>query len=162
MQIKLPEPFDAILKPLFDALPIDQSMGHLLPDSSNTAHSPMVAELIAKPEIAAQPPLVSGLWLYVDELDKSHTVSQSIEDPTGSFWHGIMHRREGDFSNSHYWFRKVDAHPAFGRISDDYDPHTFIDEAEKAHQASQSADNLVVLQRREWMGLFEWCAEQAT
>src|SRR4051812_40242009 len=48
--------------------------------------------------------LLAGLWLYFDWLDESHRVSQSIDTPTGSFWHAIMHRREGDFSNSKYWY----------------------------------------------------------
>jgi hypothetical protein len=48
---------------------------------------------------------MSGLWLLAGDLDRSHTISQGIGSAEGSFWHGIMHRREGDFSNSKYWFR---------------------------------------------------------
>jgi len=50
---------------------------------------------------------LSGVWLMHDFLDESHTISQGIATSSGSFWHGIMHRREGDFSNAKYWFRKV-------------------------------------------------------
>src|SRR3972149_251074 len=39
---------------------------------------------------------LAGAWLLYDYLDNSHTISQSIKTHTGSFWHGIMHRREGD------------------------------------------------------------------
>jgi hypothetical protein len=53
----------------------------------------------------------AGLWLLAGELDRSHSVSQSIGDRDGSFWHGIMHRREGDFSNAKYWFRQAMRHP---------------------------------------------------
>ena len=49
----------------------------------------------------------SGLWLLAGELDRSHTISQSFESADGSYWHGIMHRREGDYGNSKYWFRRV-------------------------------------------------------
>ena len=42
---------------------------------------------------------LSGLWLRFDFLDRSHTISQDIHTSTGSFWHGIMHRREPDWSN---------------------------------------------------------------
>ncbi|REJ64535.1 MAG: hypothetical protein DWQ31_21665 [Planctomycetota bacterium] len=55
----------------------------------------------------------SGLWLVHNFLDRSHELSQTIKNPTGSFWHGIMHRREGDFSNAKYWFRQVGDHPIF-------------------------------------------------
>jgi hypothetical protein len=55
----------------------------------------------------------SGLLLWNDALDVSHTISQDIESKTGSYWHGIMHRREPDYSNAKYWFGRVGVHPTF-------------------------------------------------
>ena len=55
----------------------------------------------------------SGLLLWNDALDASHTISQGIESGTGSYWHSIMHRREPDYSNAKYWFRRVGVHPTF-------------------------------------------------
>lgn len=55
----------------------------------------------------------SGLLLWNDALDDSHAISQSIGGATGSYWHGIMHRREPDYSNSKYWFARVGSHPIF-------------------------------------------------
>ncbi|MXY48835.1 MAG: hypothetical protein F4Y38_05980 [Gemmatimonadetes bacterium] len=52
----------------------------------------------------------SALWLYHDFLVTSHTISQQITTPTGSYWHGIMHRREPDYPNGKYWFGRVGAH----------------------------------------------------
>ncbi len=59
---------------------------------------------------------LSGIWLLFNYLEESHTISQSIGTTTGSFWHGIMHRREGDFFNSKYWFRRVGEHPIFPEL----------------------------------------------
>ena len=75
---------------------------------------------------------LSGLWLLAGDLDRSHSISQEISSPDGSFWHGIMHRREGDFGNAKYWFRKVGAHPVLDQLSKlsdgDYaDPFDFVD-----------------------------------
>ena len=55
----------------------------------------------------------SGLLLWNDALDESHTISQGLMDQTGSYWHGIMHRREPDYPNSKYWFGRVGTHPIF-------------------------------------------------
>src|SRR4051812_2057123 len=61
---------------------------------------------------------IAGVWLLHDFLDKSHNVSQRIYTPEGSFWHAIMHRREGDFSNSKYWYGHVGNHPIFTALAE--------------------------------------------
>jgi hypothetical protein len=53
----------------------------------------------------------AGLHLLNESLDQSHHIAQEITTPTGSFWHGLMHRMEGDFSNAKYWFADVRHHP---------------------------------------------------
>ncbi len=58
----------------------------------------------------------SGLLLWNDALNASHNISQGLENQTGSYWHGIMHRREPDYSNSKYWFGRVGAHPIFPQL----------------------------------------------
>lgn len=126
----------------------------------------------------------AGLWLYHDFLDRSHKISQDIETREGSFWHAIMHRREGDFSNSKYWLRRVGRHPVFPALAHaahalesdaialgapalfaaeaDWDPFRFVDlcqaaSAKTAHERSV----LVWVQRREWELLFDYCFGKA-
>jgi len=58
----------------------------------------------------------AGLHLLNESLDASHTISQQLHNPTGSYWHAIMHRMEGDYSNSKYWFRQGGTHPVNERL----------------------------------------------
>lgn len=59
----------------------------------------------------------SLILLWHDQLDASHTISQGIENPDGSLVHAIMHRREPDYWNSKYWWRRVGKHPCFPKIA---------------------------------------------
>lgn len=129
--------------------------------------------------------LLSGLWLWHDWLDSSHTLSQSIHTPTGSFWHAIMHRREGDFSNAKYWYARCANHPVLRSmvpyandilsplpadksllrlVRESWDPNAFVDLAEQVE--GQPGDSryqaAVMLQKLEWRLLFDHCMRAAT
>jgi hypothetical protein len=60
----------------------------------------------------------AGLWLLAGELDRSHEISQGIDSPLGAYWHGIMHRREGDYGNAKYWFKRVGNHQVFNELAE--------------------------------------------
>jgi hypothetical protein len=53
---------------------------------------------------------LSGLWLLHGFLDQSHQISQGLPSQDGSYWHGLMHRAEGDYGNAKYWFRQTGTH----------------------------------------------------
>jgi hypothetical protein len=101
---------------------------------------------------------LAGVWLRFDFLDESHRISQSIETPSGSFWHAIMHRREGDFDNAKYWFRRMGRHPVLEQLAPGWDPFTFVDRCRSALEGATS-DSAACreLQRREWELLFDFC-----
>jgi hypothetical protein len=153
--MNLPEEIAAACKPLFDTLPLDGAMPQLV--GSYPKHTELVEEVLRHPALAGRPELAAALWLYVDDLERSHVISQGIFDATGSYWHGIMHRREGDFSNSHYWFRQTGPHP-FRAAHPEMEPAAFVDRVAAARGADPP--ELVEQQRTEWAELFAWCAEK--
>jgi hypothetical protein len=126
---------------------------------------------------------IAGVWLLYDFLDESHTISQGIDTPSGSFWHGIMHRREGDFSNAKYWFRRVGEHAVFGALgeraaalaaeqhgtaaadalaSGDWDPFKFVDLCQSAVRGQRAAEPPCrAVQQAEWELLFDHCYRSA-
>ncbi len=53
----------------------------------------------------------AGLLLRAERFEDSHSICQEIKSREGSYWHGILHRREPDAPNARYWFQRVGSHP---------------------------------------------------
>jgi hypothetical protein len=164
-------------------------LGRSTPDESRRAAlAALRPESLVEPEKPADRPMtlacLAGLWLAHDFLDESHKISQDIETPTGSFWHGIMHRREGDFENAKYWFRRVRQHPIFddlrlhaarlareaGKVPEaaylldqaEWDPFKFVDLCRVAVDGPEPLRTLCMkVQNSEWELLFAYCYEKA-
>ena len=71
----------------------------------------------AKLPAALHAPVRSAALFWHDYLDESHAISQEIHTADGSFLHGIMHRREPDYSNAKYWFRRAGGHACFADLA---------------------------------------------
>ena len=53
------------------------------------------------------------LLLWHDHFEPAHAIAQDIASADGSLLHAILHRREPDYSNAAYWFRRVGRHGSF-------------------------------------------------
>jgi hypothetical protein len=105
---------------------------------------------------------LAGLWLRANDLEASHHISQELATPEGSFWHAIVHRREGDYGNAKYWLRRVGRHPVFETLGSAWDPFVFVDQVEACVvRSTGDSERLRELQMREWTLLFDHCWTQA-
>jgi hypothetical protein len=179
----MPHPFDpSAYGPAVAELLGEDRTSPLGPGTPNRAARPKLAALTAEsllaPRAVADADMaracLAGLWLYHDFLDESHTISQDVGTATGSYWHGILHRREPDAGNAGYWFRRVGEHPVFVPLAEEaralglqlrsgrWDPFAFIDLCEKHRdRGTPEEDTLRRVQRREWELLFDWCHRHA-
>jgi hypothetical protein len=111
---------------------------------------------------------LSGLFLYFSCLKEAHDLLHHFDTVEGAYWHGIMHRMEGDAYNAGYWFRRIGEHPVFPALARKagelgyangraWDPLAFIRFCE-ASSRTKDEDLARRVQLAEWQLLFDYCA----
>jgi hypothetical protein len=126
--------------------------------------------------------LRAGLLVWNDDIHAAHKIVQDVPDATGSFWHAIIHRREGDASNSRYWWARTGEHAAFERLNQaaqstlsketsrealsfakrlqdagKWLPNDFVGLCEKSRRGQFDGEWLQRLQVVEFETLLNWC-----
>jgi len=119
---------------------------------------------------ATYPRLIrAGLLYAYDAIDESHRIVQEIETSQASYWHGMIHRREGDFENSRYWFRRTGKLGVFGEMHAraaevsplmgrqmDWDPYVLVGQCEQARFGGDvDQKELIGLQRIEFEVMYD-------
>ena len=165
---------DGQLMPLGPGRPRDEFRALL--DSLTPAT--LIGSSLVRPAFAEA--CISGLWLRHNFLDESHRISQDLPSIEGSYWHAIMHRREPDYWNSKYWFRRVGKHRIFAELKEraggfavkggaaallakpQWDAEAFVDLCEANAAPDAPAHEFCrQVQQAEWDLLFAHCWREA-
>lgn len=173
-------------------LNVASAYNQLVPRQAGAAEARTLLELLDPTNVLHETPrrrddaaaALAGLWLWHDFLDESHQLAQQIQGSTGSFWHAIMHRREGDFGNSKYWYARCAAHPllpSLAAATDElikplpadkallrltaggWNAAAFVDLVELVHDQPDDPRHAlaVSVQHAEWRLLFDHCVRSA-
>jgi len=54
------------------------------------------------------------------DWDEAHRVAQDLDTRDGAHLHAYLHRKEGDETNAHYWYRRANVRPFAGSLDDEW------------------------------------------
>ncbi|MFQ3609879.1 MAG: hypothetical protein SNJ72_00145 [Fimbriimonadales bacterium] len=72
-----------------------------------------------------KPPAVSvplqALWYDAQgNWEQAHRLVQDDPSPESAWVHAYLHRKEGDISNAHYWYRRANKPPHNGTLEQEW------------------------------------------
>jgi hypothetical protein len=95
--------------------------------------------------------LLEAFLLYaLDDIHAAHSIFQEDDSFFGSYGHGMMHRREGDFWNANYWFRRA-GNPRHLCFPDNRSPSEITAICEKAMGNPRMLPETIHLLHQEWV-----------
>ncbi len=162
---------EKLLERLTPSEPLDRELARQIRDSDDATI--VGGKTIGSPAIFS---LVRGGLLYsLDSLETAHAIFQDAHGDLGSYWHGMMHRREADFDNARYWFRRAGGLPFFNALhgaasavspdmarQSNWDPYLFTGQCEQARfGAEELVAEMAKLQRAEFEAIFDYCWRQS-
>lgn len=111
--------------------------------------------------------------LYHDHHDLAHDLVQDLACQEGVLIHAILHRREPDYWNAKYWFRRVTDHPMYRSLTvrlqalesstaseewmpelllaDSFDPISMVDACEKVEGKDENLPAVTFLREVQQM-----------
>jgi hypothetical protein len=95
--------------------------------------------------------LIEAFLLYaLDDIHAAHSIFQEDDSFFGSYGHGMMHRREGDFWNANYWFRRA-GNPGCLCFPDNRSPSEITALCEKAMGSPKTLPETILILHQEWV-----------
>ncbi|MCS7208410.1 MAG: hypothetical protein NZ874_02460, partial [Fimbriimonadales bacterium] len=68
------------------------------------------------------PPPLLGLWYDAKgDWDRAHKIVQDDASSESAWVHAYLHRKEGDISNAHYWYRRAGKPPFSGTLESEWE-----------------------------------------
>ncbi|MDT7043531.1 hypothetical protein [Candidatus Nitronereus thalassa] len=90
------------------------SQSSLIRDIQNAPLDKLLGSAVQNQSMAEA--VKAGLCVGLDAWEEAHAIAQDLDTVEGSYWHGIVHRREPDPGNAKYWFRRVGLHPVLKQL----------------------------------------------
>ena len=156
------------MRPLFESIPANWPAGiksafensasfqsvnapsHPL-SGSGAAAGALVKELCSHEKHALKRRLLEAFLLYaLDDIHAAHAIFQEDDSFFGSYGHGMMHRREGDFWNANYWFRRA-GNPKRLCFPDNRSPCEITALCEKALSNPRTLPETIFILHQEWV-----------